>query len=54
MHRADTLAILESIKDARLAESYLENIRKVTIDDVKRIAKEYLNENYTLVVIEQK
>ena len=53
-HYADNLAVWETIKDARLADSYLKNIRKVAIDDVKRVAKKYLNDKYTLVVIEQK
>ena len=53
-HRADNLAVWETIKDASLSASYLKNIRKVTINDVKRIAKKYLNDKYTLVVIEQK
>lgn len=52
--RADNLAVWESIKDAKLAESYIKNIRKVTIIDVKIAAKKYLNDKYTLVVIEQK
>ncbi|MBI2652592.1 insulinase family protein, partial [Candidatus Woesearchaeota archaeon] len=53
-HQADYFAFWESIKDANIACSYLKNIRKVTIDDVKRVAKKYLNDKYTLVVIEQK
>ncbi|MBI2656837.1 insulinase family protein [Candidatus Woesearchaeota archaeon] len=53
-HHADNLAVWETIKDARLADSYLKNIRKVTVDDVKRIARKYLNNRYTMVVIEQK
>ncbi|MBS3101617.1 insulinase family protein [Candidatus Woesearchaeota archaeon] len=52
--RADNLAVWESIKDAKLADSYLKKIRKVTIDDVRRVAKKYLNDRYTMVVIEQK
>ena len=52
-HHADNLAVWESIKDAKLAKSYLRNIRKVSISDVKRVAKKYLNNNYTMVVIEQ-
>ncbi len=51
--RADNLAVWESIKDAKFAELYLKNIKKVTIDDVKRVAKKYLNDKYNLVVIEQ-
>ena len=53
-HHADNLAVWETIKDAKLADSYLKNIRKVSVDDVKRVAKKYLNDNYTLVVIEQR
>ncbi len=53
-HHADNLSFWETIKDAKLANSYLKNIRKITINDVKRVAKEYLNDKYTLVAIEQK
>ena len=53
-HSADNLAFWETIKDAKLADFYLKEIRKVTIDDVKNVAKKYLNDKYTLVVIEQK
>ncbi|MBI2659574.1 insulinase family protein, partial [Candidatus Woesearchaeota archaeon] len=52
--RADNLAVWETIKDARLADSYLVEIRKITIDDVRNVAKKYLNDRYTLIVIEQK
>ncbi|MDP3766075.1 MAG: pitrilysin family protein [Nanoarchaeota archaeon] len=52
--RADNLAVWETIKDAKLAESYLKEIKKVAIGDVKRVARKYLNNKYTLVVIEQK
>ncbi len=52
--RADKLAVWESIKDAKLVDFYLKNIRKVSIDDVKKVAKKYLTNKYTLVVIEQK
>ena len=54
LKHADELAVWESIEKAELAKSYLKNIGKVRIDDVKRIAKKYLNSKYTLVVIEQK
>ena len=53
-HLADNNAYWESIKDASLAEDYIKNIKKVSINDVKRISKKYFNNNYTLVVIEQK
>lgn len=52
-HHADNLAVWETIRDAKFANSYLKNIRKVTINDVKRVARKYLNNKYTLVVIEQ-
>ena len=52
-HNADQLAFWETIKDAKLAESYLKMIRKVTVDDVKRVAGRYLTKNYTMIVIEQ-
>ncbi|MBI2650378.1 insulinase family protein [Candidatus Woesearchaeota archaeon] len=54
LKRADELAVWESIKKAELAKSYLKNIKKVTISDVKRVSKKYLNDKYALVVIEQK
>ena len=53
-HFADNLATWESIKDAKLTDSYIKNIRKVTINDVKKVSKKFLNDKYTLVVIEQK
>lgn len=52
-HKADNLAFWEMIKDAKLAEEYIKNVKKVSINDVKRVAKKYLNDKYTLVVIEQ-
>ena len=52
-HYADNLAVWETIKDAKLAELYLKNIKKVNIDDVKRVARKYFNDKYTLVIIEQ-
>lgn len=54
LKHADELAVWESMKNAELAESYLKNIRKVKINDVKKVAKSHLNKKYTLVVIEQK
>ena len=53
-HLADNNAYWESIKDSNLAKNYIQKIKKVTADDVKRVAKKYFNNNYTLVVIEQK
>ena len=51
--RADNLAVWETIKDAKLADFSIQNVKKVRLDEVKKIAKDYLNNNYTLVVIEQ-
>ena len=52
-HHADNLAVWETIKDSRLAESYLKNIKKVSIGDVRKVAEKYFNKNYTMAVIEQ-
>ena len=52
-HNADNLAVWETIKDARLADDYIKNIKKVTVDDIKQVAAKYLSENYTLIVIGQ-
>lgn len=52
--RADNLAVWETIKDVNLADLYLKEINKVTINDVRRAAKKYLNDNHTMVVVEQK
>ena len=52
-HAADNQAFWETIKDASLANNYIKNIKKVKVNDVKRVAKKYLNKNYTLTVIEQ-
>ena len=49
----DNLAVWESLGDVGLADYYLKNIRKVTVDDARRVAKKYFNDKYTLVVIEQ-
>ena len=51
---ADNIAFWETIKTASLADNYIKNIKKVKINDVKRVSKKYLNNKYTLVVIEQK
>ncbi len=51
---ADNLAFWETIKTASLADNYLKNIKKVKVKDIKRVAGKYLNDKYTLVVIEQK
>jgi predicted Zn-dependent peptidase len=48
---ADDLIFWETVKDARLAEEYLRNIRKVSKQDIIRARNKYLNDNYTLIVI---
>lgn len=53
-HAADNLAFWETIKTASLAKDYIKNIKKVSIDDIKKTVRKYLNKNYTLVVLEQK
>ena len=52
--RADELAYYHTIKDAALADKYIKEIRNVSVKDVRRVTKKYLNKNYTLVAIEQK
>ena len=52
-HHADNLAFWETIKDAKLSDSYLKNIKKVSVSNIKRVAKKYFNDNFTMVVIEQ-
>lgn len=53
-HSADNFSVWETIKDASLTKSYINNIKKVTANDVKRVAKRYLNKNYTMITIEPK
>jgi predicted Zn-dependent peptidase len=51
---ADNNAFWETIKNTSLAKNYIKNIKKVSISDVKRTTKKYLNNYYTLITIEQK
>mgnify|MGYP001558549697 CR=1 FL=1 len=53
-HCTDNFSFWDTIKDAKLANSYINNIKKVTAEDIKRIAAEYFTDKYTLVVVEQK
>jgi len=50
--RADSLGFWESIKDANLAETYLKEIRKVSLKDISKVAKKYFG-NYCLAIVEQ-
>lgn len=51
---ADRLAYWEFISRGEDALHYMENIRKVTLADVKNATAKYLNENYTMVILEPK
>ncbi|MBU1704597.1 MAG: insulinase family protein, partial [Nanoarchaeota archaeon] len=48
---ADELGFWSSINDARMAEKYLDEIRKVTVKDIARVAEKYLTSEYTLAII---
>jgi predicted Zn-dependent peptidase len=52
-NKADSLSVWDLFKDARLEKHYLNNIRKVRIEDIKRVSKKYLSDNYTMAIIEQ-
>jgi predicted Zn-dependent peptidase len=49
--RADELAFWESIKDAKLADTYKNNVRKVTKQDIIRVRNRFLSRNHTMVMI---
>jgi len=50
---ADELGYWESIKDAKLLNSYIKQINKVAKKDILRVARKYLTKNYTLAIVEQ-
>ncbi len=50
---ADQLLFWEQVKDTKLMDKYINNIKKVTVNDVKRAAKKYFK-NYTMIVLEGK
>lgn len=52
--RADNMSSFEVSCFVEVFESFLNHIRTVTLEDIKRVAKEYLNEFYTLVTLEEK
>jgi len=52
--KADSLAYWETIKDAKISDKYISKIKQVSLSDIKRVVKKYLNDNYVLVSIEQK
>lgn len=52
---ADTLGFFEHVASAGLIGDYINNIKKVTISDIRRVKRKYLKKNnYTMVVLEQK
>jgi len=48
---ADDLAFWEFINDARLADKYLRDIRKVTKNDLVRVRDRFMHKNYTQIII---
>ncbi len=50
---ADQLLFWEQVGDAHLMNSFVRNIKKVTVSDVRKVAEKYFN-NYTMVVLEGK
>ncbi len=50
---ADQLLFWEQNKDAKLMKEYISRIKKVTVNDVKRVAKKYFK-HYTFAVVEGK
>ncbi|MEK6904994.1 MAG: pitrilysin family protein, partial [Nanoarchaeota archaeon] len=50
---ADQILFWEQVKGADLMEEYLKKIKKVTVNDVKRVAEKYFK-HYTQVVLEGK
>jgi predicted Zn-dependent peptidase len=51
---ADVLAFWDMANTHSSVDSYIKNIKKVTVQDVARAAKKYFTDNYTLAVVEQK
>jgi len=48
---SDLIGYWETIKDSNLAGTYIEEIKKVTLKELKQTAKKYLTNNYTLSII---
>ena len=51
---ADKLAFWELIKDAKLLNDYIKNIKRITNEDIARAVDRFLNDKYTLAIIQQK
>jgi predicted Zn-dependent peptidase len=52
-NKADVLGFWELIEDGELEKEYINNIQKVSKEDIKRIVDKYLTKDYTLTVVEQ-
>ena len=52
--RADLAGFWDMVDDARNLSEYVNRIKKVTKNDIKKVAKKYFTKNYTWVRIEQK
>lgn len=48
---ADNLGFLELVGNVNLLKQYPHNIRKVTLKEIRQVAKKYLNKNYTQIII---
>ena len=53
-HLADEMAYWEMIKDSRLLNQYIKNIKKINKNDIARVVGRFLNNKYTLTIILQK
>jgi len=51
---ADNIGYWALMGDYKLIDSYIEKIKKVTIQDIKKAVDKYFTKNYTLAVIKQK
>lgn len=54
LRRASTLRYLNNAAGLKTPEDYIKKIQKVTLDDVKATAEEYLTEDYVLSTLKQK
>lgn len=52
--KAEFIAEMELIGDAKLSEDYLDNISKVTKEDIIRVSKKYFSQDYAYVTLEGK
>jgi predicted Zn-dependent peptidase len=50
--QANQIASLTALGSYESAESFAENVRRVTADDVQRVAERYLGAGRTIVVVQ--